>query len=184
MAITGQTIGTAPLLVLVSGAPGSGKTTLAGRIAQALRLFHLHRDGIWDGLRFTAARGRGERLAHGVDVWYAAMALLLESGVSLVADGTLYRGWDEANVRPLLGLGEVVNVHCRAHRAIDRYRARHVRDGASVEDLATLVGRVEAEQPRVVERLLLGCPCLEVDTSDGYDPSLPELLRTLPTPAR
>jgi predicted kinase len=100
MAISRQTTGTAPLLVLVSGAPGSGKTTLAIEIAQALGLFQLHRDGIWDGLRFTAARGRGEPLAHGVDVWYAAMALLLKSGVSLVADGTLYRGWDESNIRP------------------------------------------------------------------------------------
>jgi hypothetical protein len=32
--------------------------------------------------------------------------------VSLVADGTLYRGWSEAHVWPLLDLGEVVNVHC------------------------------------------------------------------------
>jgi predicted kinase len=125
MAITRLPTGTAALLVLVSGAPGSGKTTLAIEIAQAMRLFHLHRDSLWDGLRFTAARGRGEPLAHGVDVWYAATALLLKSGVSLVADGTLYRGWDEANVRPLFGLGEVVNVHCRATGAIERYRTRH-----------------------------------------------------------
>ena len=182
MAVPRHAAGTAALLVLVSGAPGAGKTTLAREIAHALRLFHLHRDGIWDGLRFTAARGRGERLAHGVDVWYAAMTLLLGSGVSLVADGTLYRDWDEANVRPLLGLGEVVNVHCRADEAIGRYRARHEREGTSVDELSALVARVEAEQHRVVEPLGLGCPCLEVDTGDGYDPPLPDVLRALRRP--
>ncbi len=70
-------------------------------------------------------------------------------------------------------------MHCRANRAIERYHTRHQRDGTSVDELAPLMARVEAEQHRVVYRLSLGCPCLEVDTSDGYDPSLAELLRAL-----
>jgi hypothetical protein len=142
-------------------------------------VFHLERDGIWDGLRFTAARGEGEGLPHGVDVWYAAIALLLRSGVSLAADGTLYRGWDEAHVRPLLGLGDVVNVHCRASGAVDRYRARLLREGTPGEELEALVARVVAEQDRVVEYLSLGCVRIEVDTSDGYDPQVAELVHAL-----
>ena len=168
-----------PLLVLVSGAPGSGKTTLAVAIAGALGLFHLHRDGIWDGLRFTAARRRAGSQVHGVDVWYAAMKLLLESGVSLVADGTLYRDWDEANARPLLALADVVNVHCRSDQAVDRHRARLRRAGTSPDEVAATVARVEAQLHRTSHRLDLGCRCLQLDTSDGYDPPLEELLRAL-----
>jgi len=169
----------APLLVLVSGAPGSGKTTVAREIARRLRLLHLERDGIWDGLRFTAGRGAGDETAHGVGVWYEAIALLLRSGVSLVADGTLYRGWDEEHVRPLLELGDVVNVHCRTAAAMDRYRARLLRAGTPGHEAAALIARVTVDRARVEESLGLGCAALEVDTSDGYDPPLEELVRLL-----
>ncbi|MBO0703333.1 MAG: AAA family ATPase [Candidatus Dormibacteraeota bacterium] len=170
------------LLVLVSGAPGSGKTVLAREIAGRLRLFHLHRDSIWEGQRFTAARGTGEGLPHGVEVWYATASLLLRSGVSLVADGTLYRGWDEDNVRPLLHLGEVVNIHCRAQDALERFGARERRQGASDRELAALVARAESQLDRTVEPLDLGCPRYLVDTTAGYDPPLPVLLQTLRSP--
>lgn len=132
--------------MLVSGAPGSGKTTLARELARVLRLFHLDRDDLWDGLRFTAARGGGEGVAHGVDVWFATITLMLRSGVSLVADGTLYRGRSEADVRPLLELGEIVNVHCRAAGALDRYRARLLREGPVGGEVAALVARAAAAQ--------------------------------------
>lgn len=168
-----------PLLLLISGAPGSGKTTLASELARHLRLFHLHRDGIWDGLRFTAARGSDDRLPHGVEVWYATASLLLRSGVSLVADGTLYRGWDEGKVRPLLDLGEVVNVHCQARGALDRFAARLRCQGGSEDVVSAMVARAAGEQDRTREPLELGCRRYLVDTTAGYVPSLDDLVEGL-----
>lgn len=168
-----------PLLVLVSGAPGSGKTTLASKVAVSLNVFHLERDEIWDGLRFTSGRGTGAQVPHGIAVWYETIALLMTRGVSLVADGTLYRNEDEQNVAKLLRLGDVVNVHCRCAESVARFRMHKQRDGVNAEELRALVSRVESIQAMVTEPLMLGCRSVVVDTTAAYDPSLIDLIHQI-----
>ena len=166
-----------PLLVLVSGAPGSGKTTLAREFAARLDVLHLERDALWDGLRFSASRSDGAPTPHGVRVWYATIALLMRNSVSLVADGTLYRGEDEQNVAQLAPLGDIVNVHCRCADHLARFRARKKLDGVRSSQLDALVARVIQDKSRSCEPLKLECRQLLVDTErGGYTPSLEELL--------
>jgi predicted kinase len=169
-----------PLLVLVSGAPGSGKTTLARQIAQALKLPHLNRDEIWEGLRFTVRRGAPESIGRrGVTAEYGVLEHLLAVGVSMVADGTMYRGEFEANIRRLRDLAEVVNIHCRAASASQRYRDRELAKQLPQQVFDAKMNRLSEMGDKVTEPLDLGCPMIEVNTESDLNPSLDEILSAL-----
>lgn len=73
------------MLVIVSGAPGSGKTTMGTRLGVELKLPHLNRDLVRDGLWMTD----GDDAALRTDrAWH----IYLHEDVSVVTDQTFYRG--------------------------------------------------------------------------------------------
>src|SRR4051812_33338753 len=78
-----------PLLLIVAGPPGSGKTTLSRRIGDRLGLPVLCRDGIKEGVVFTT----GELVSPGTPraaalfgVFYELLDSYLRLGVSVVAE--------------------------------------------------------------------------------------------------
>jgi predicted kinase len=171
---------TLPLLALISGAPGSGKSTLAEELAAALGLPRLSRDELWSGLRFTHARGAPAIVAtRGVVAEYGALEYLLALGVSVVADGTLYRGEMEGNIRRLCDLAEVVNLHCMSSAALDRYRQRQLSSGIAVDVVDATLQDLEARQDQFTSPLDLACRQILVSNEAGFDPSIEELVAAL-----
>ena len=116
-------------VVLVSGAPGAGKSAVAGPLSQALGLPLLSKDVIKEQLVETLPVGDPDPLVWSRTVGAAAMELLWVLARQPTAVVL------EANVRPrselerqrLLGLGRpVVEVHCScpSEVAADRFRRR------------------------------------------------------------
>jgi hypothetical protein len=162
-----------PLAVLVSGAPGSGKSTLAAALGDCLDVPVLHKDQLVHGIWRT--RGRAMELgATGVEPFYETMEAWLELGVSFVAEQTFYRGVSEPDVaRRLAPRSLLVHVHCRSIHALARFERRMRADPLCGEArLRTLLPLVVKLQSELSEPLAFGCPCIVVDTDDGYEPTL------------
>ena len=168
-----------PLLVLVSGAPGAGKTSLAAAVADRLGVLHINRDAVNNGLRLTIDRGAPSVIAgRGVAATFGALEHLSAAGVSLVTDGTLFPDM-AASVRRLRDYAYVVNIHCTAtdwrRRSVERQRER----GASSEDLARWDALLGEWGESIVDPLDLSCKRLEVRTDDGYEPTLDHVIEQL-----
>lgn len=161
-----------PLLVVVTGPPAAGKTTLARELAARLRLPLIAKDTIKEALFDRLGTGDLARSARLGDATYRAMqALTVDSvaaGASLVLEGNLVRGSElEAALASLPA--RFFQVHCSApvELLIERYDTRTRHPGHIDAD------RVEALREAVDtgrhEPLDLPGETIRVDTTQPVD---------------
>lgn len=158
-----------PKVIVVTGVPGAGKTTLSRALAAELGASLWSLDAVKEQLYATSAgRLDGFELRQAAEEALAA-ALLRTLGL-VVLDIWVQPGRDTDRVRDLLAnnTSDVVEVLCRVpgELAIDRYRRRARSGPHRPADAGTLQRiREAAEAPEFlgVDR------CLEVDTSRLVD---------------
>lgn len=162
-----------PLLIIVSGAPGTGKTTFASKLAAHMRLLHIERDRAFDAMRFTFEPGAFSREKDGIHLFYELIASALKTQTSIVVDATLYKGKSENDIIPLHQYAQIINVHCRAANEHQRFYEREVAKAGRTPDwLPTHMSKLDEIYDLVRDPLDLHCPIIEVDTTDAYSPSV------------
>jgi len=176
-----------PTLIVVSGPPGSGKTTLAHQIARAIGCPAICRDEIKEGMAHATpgfAPGPGDDLTmRTLPAFFGVLELLLTAGVTTVAEAAFQDQVWRPRLAPLLPLARLRIVHCTAdpgvafqriagRAAASRVRAAHADPGPAGE--ADYIRR-----HREFDRVALDAPSIEVDTTSGYHPGIDQVVAFL-----
>ncbi len=178
---------TVPVLIVVCGAPASGKTTLARRLATDLRLPLLEKDVIKESLASALGvpdRGASKRIgAASFRVLYDLAFAMVAHGSTMMIEANLNRAFVAPELARLTTVATVVIVQCEAGRAVieRRYRDRASsgeRHGAHF-DMDAFPDLITALESKANDLTPLGYPTMVVHTDEGYQPQYDNILETL-----
>jgi predicted kinase len=174
-----------PTLVIVSGPAGTGKTTLAHRLARSLGCPAICRDEIKEGMvhsepGFTPATG-DLLTQRTVVVFFDVVRLLVERGVTVVAEAAFQDHIWAPNLASMTGLAELRVVQCHADAAVAWQRiAARAESRAAHADTALRAAYESGEGYfEAFRRLAIEAPSIDVDTTAGYDPPIDEVVALL-----
>ncbi|MFE9425097.1 AAA family ATPase [Kitasatospora sp. NPDC006697] len=161
-----------PTLLVVSGPPGAGKTTLAHALAEVLGWPTVCRDEIKERLAATGADPADHSNLKTLEVFFRTLGDLLASGESLVAEAAFQDRLWRPGLEPLADLADIRIVRCTVDPEVARIRiAQRAAEDPSraVHADAELLHRIAAGE-RPIESwvpIALDVPCLLVDTTQG-----------------
>jgi predicted kinase len=179
-----------PTLVVVSGPPGAGKTTLAHAVAAAVGCPAICRDEIKEGM-VHATPSYNANLSQDLNVrtlptFFDTLRLLLSAGVTVVAEAAFQdRVW-RPHLEPLLGLAKIRIVRCTVSPEVARGRiARRLdeRPNRAAHDDREKLRTSTTSEPGTFGWITLPLPTLRVATSSGYDPQLADIVAFIDAPS-
>jgi predicted kinase len=165
-----------PLLAVVCGRPGAGKTTLAKALGAELRCPVLGRDEFKEGYLRTEPQALDADAARAANqAFFDCLALLLQEGISTVAETAFQHKLWAPNLEPFLPFADVRLVICdlSPEAAFARRQERERQDPGRLTFHPHLPSGGEWLAPE------LAVPTLMVSTANGYQRGIPEIVEFL-----
>ncbi|NJL39901.1 MAG: AAA family ATPase [Leptolyngbyaceae cyanobacterium SM1_4_3] len=174
-----------PLLVVVAGRPGSGKTTLAHTLARRIGCPAICRDEIKEGFVNTMKSSHeflGKDVNQGIYItFFEILESLLTKQIMLVAEAAFQHHLWAPPLERLSQISEIKIIICMvdSHLARSRFIQRGLSDPNRLRFHGDWGVRAAQEgielPPGDYNPPLLSIPTLEVNTSDGYHPGLDDI---------
>ena len=175
-----------PLLIVVTGRPGSGKTTLVHALAKQVHCPAFCRDEFKEG--FVNTRN-GSHDALGIDAnrevydtFFQAVELMVSRGISLVIEAAFQHKLWAPKLEPLQGLSRMSLVICAVDPVLAR--SRFVERALADPTRKRFHGDQPVPAPDDGLNLFienydpprLAAPTLFVDTTNGYRPGMEDIV--------
>lgn len=171
-----------PYLIVVTGRPGAGKTTLAETLSKTWYLPLLSRDRVKEGYVHTMQVPH-DKLPEDANLlatraFFDILGFMLDRNVSVIAEAAFQHKLWETFLEPLSEKAEIILVICRVdgRLALDRFLERGMNDenrgyfhgDKGVQMLKSGVQPTVGDynEPNLPYRTVV------IDTSDGYTPDL------------
>ena len=173
--------GTLPLVVIVGGAPATGKTTLAGPLADALGLPLLSKDLIKESLMNSFAVidiAMSERIGGAAwELLFLITGCLLDARMGFVVEGN-FEARASDRLRRVAQQSRAVQVICRCSDSLGQERYERRASAAGRHPGHMDAARILRGQRPVSDfgPFALGIPVLVVDTTDDYHPGLRDVV--------
>jgi len=177
-----------PLLIVVTGRPGAGKTTLAHALARAIRCPAICRDEIKEGFINTTGqfhtiiKADHDTGRHVYDAFFDTIHLLLSRRITHVAEASFQHKLWAPKLEPLQQIARIRIILCDIDARLAR--TRHIARGLADPIRERFHLDPDVQAAREGRDLPLGdydpphlnLPTLTVDTSDGYHPAFESIV--------